>query len=49
MKDINRYGYKNVGFIMDRIYYLKETCENLIKEGCSILCALKENLDFVKN
>lgn len=49
MKDINRYGYKNAGFIMDRIYYLKEIYEKLIKEGCSILCALKENLDFVKN
>lgn len=49
IRDINRYGYKNVGFIMDRIYYSKDTYEKLIKEGYSILCALKGNLDFVKN
>lgn len=47
LRNFEKYGYKNISFIMDRIYYSKDLMIKLIKNNYGFLCMLKGNYDFI--
>lgn len=48
LKQIERYGYQNIGFIFDRAYYSEKLVRRLKEDHYFFIFMLKDNYDFVQ-